>query len=224
MSYETEASSMPPLPALQTKGPLDESDPLEPVLEDDPKSFELVAPSGAAPNMFSLERRSVQLFSREHLETIFSDPTLLMKFTSYLSQHRQRSIPLLVYHLEALKAIKAIHYANAVSEALEPVDGFDFTEHPVKATVNSELEDQAEQAFMSMVREDLPAYIAHTWTQLVSVSIQKRITGTLAPHLREASEGLAETFCLTDPSRPDNPIVFASEGMQQLTIIFYSTI
>lgn len=37
--------------------------------------------------------------------------------------------------------------------------------------------------------------------------------GTLPPHLREASEGLAEVFCLTDPSRPDNPIVFASEGL-----------
>lgn len=27
------------------------------------------------------------------------------------------------------------------------------------------------------------------------------------------SEGLAETFCLTDPSRLENPIIFASEGM-----------
>lgn len=27
------------------------------------------------------------------------------------------------------------------------------------------------------------------------------------------SEGLAETFCLTDPSRRDNPIIFASDGM-----------
>lgn len=42
--------------------------------------------------------------------------------------------------------------------------------------------------------------------------VLKLYAGTLAPHLREASEGLAEVFCLTDPSRPDNPIVFASEG------------
>lgn len=26
------------------------------------------------------------------------------------------------------------------------------------------------------------------------------------------SEGLAETFCLSDPARHDNPILFASEG------------
>ena len=212
MSYETEASSMPPLPPLQAKGLPDEADLLEPVLEDDPKSYELLAPADMAPNVFSLEKRATQMFSRQHLQTIFSDPTLLMKFTSFLSQHRQQSVPLLIYYLDALKAIKAINYANAVSEALEPINGFEFTEHPARPTVNSVLEDKAEQAFMSMVRQDLPAYIAHTWIQLVSVSIQKRITGTLAPHLREASEGLAETFCLTDPSRPDNPIVFASEG------------
>ncbi|KAI9706208.1 MAG: hypothetical protein M1820_004969 [Bogoriella megaspora] len=216
-SYETEASSMYPLPALQTKGPPDESDLLEPVLEDDPKSFELLAPPDMAPNVFSLEHRAAQMFSRDHLQTIFADPTLLMKFTSFLSQQRQNSVSVLVYYLDALKALRAINYANAVAEALEPINGFEFTEHPARPTVNSILEDKAEQAFMSMVREDLPAYIAHTWIQLVSVSIQKRITGTLAPQLREASEGLAETFCLTDPSRPDNPIVFASEEFHRTT-------
>ncbi|KAL9077821.1 MAG: hypothetical protein Q9157_003247 [Trypethelium eluteriae] len=217
MSYETEASSMPPLPALQTKGPPDDADLLEPVAEDDPKSFELLAPPDIAPNVFSLEGRAIQMFSREHLESIFADPTLLMKFTSFLSQNRQQSVPLLIYYLDAIKAIRAINYANAVSEALEPINDFEFTEHPARPTVNSVLEDKAEKAFMHMVKQDLPAYIAHTWIQLVSVSIQKRITGTLAPHLREASEGLAETFCLTDPARPDNPIVFASEEFHRTT-------
>jgi hypothetical protein len=64
-----------------------------------------------------------------------------------------------------------------------------------------------------MVQNDLPAYITHVYIQTVSLSITRRIIGTLPPHLREASEGLAEVFCLTDPSRPDNPIVFASEGI-----------
>lgn len=41
--------------------------------------------------------------------------------------------------------------------------------------------------------------------------------GTLPPHLREQSEGLAEVFCLTDPSRSDNPIVFASEEFHRTT-------
>jgi hypothetical protein len=74
------------------------------------------------------------------------------------------------------------------------------------------LEEKANHAFDVLVRDDLPAFITHVFTQVVSVNISKRITGNLPPMLREASEGLAEVFCLTDPSRTDNPIIFASEG------------
>jgi hypothetical protein len=200
------------LPALQEKKDPESSGPLDPLTEDDPGSFDLLGPGAADTSSFSLEKRSVQLFSREHLQAIFSEPALLLKFTNFVSCHRQKSMPILLYYLDALKALRAISYANAISEGLEPIDGIDFTQHPARPTVNSVLEDKANQAFDLMVREDLPAYITYTFVQVVSISIQRRITGTLAPHLREASEGLAEVFCLTDPSRPDNPIVFASEG------------
>lgn len=215
MSYETAASSIASnsLPPLQAKGPPDEVNRLEPLLEDDPKSFDLIAPNEAQPGKgFDLENRSEQLFSRGHLEAIFADAASLLKFTSFLSAARPQSLPLLIYYLDALKAMRAINYANAVAEALEPLEGYDFTQHPARPTVNSVLEDKANQAFDVLVREDLPAYITHVFIQVVSISIQKRITGTLPPLLLEASEGLAEVFCLSDPSRPDNPIVFASEG------------
>ena len=159
-----------------------------------------------------LEKRAELLFSRDHLTEIFSDPNLLFKFTSFLSSARPKSMPLLVYYLDSLKAIKAVNYANAISEALEPLAGHEFTESPPRPTINAVLEEKASRAFDAMVRDDLPAYVASTYVQVVSVSIQRRITGTMAPHLRDASEGLAEVFCLTDPSRTDNPIIFASEG------------
>lgn len=38
--------------------------------------------------------------------------------------------------------------------------------------------------------------------------------------LYSLSEGLAETFCLTDPSKTDNPIVFASEGRDSIPDLF----
>jgi hypothetical protein len=125
---------------------------------------------------------------------------------------RPKSVPVLIYYLDALKAIRAINYANAVAEALEPLEGLEFTQNPPRSTVNAILEDKARQAFDILVREDLPAFITHIFIQVVSVSIQKRITGTLPPLLREASEGLAEVFCLSDPTRTDNPVIFASEG------------
>lgn len=94
------------LPPLQQKGfngyelaPLDEED-------IDPGSFDLVAPPQSGEE-YSLEKRSEQLFSREHLQIIFRDPSLLLKFTAFLSANRPASIPLLVYYLDSVKALKA---------------------------------------------------------------------------------------------------------------------
>ncbi|CAG8949435.1 hypothetical protein HYFRA_00005064 [Hymenoscyphus fraxineus] len=217
-SGQTNATSLPSLAPLQVKTVV-ENDQLDPLNDDelDPGSFDLVAPAEGDGQRYSLEARSEQLFSTEHLQVIFADPSLLLSFTAFMSSHRPASVPILVYYLDALKALKAIKYSNAIAEALDPIAGFDFTAQDSRPTVNPDLEVKASQAFQVMVREDLPAYITHTYIQTVSLSIQRRITGTLPTHLREASEGLAEVFCLTDPSRPDNPIVFASEEFHRTT-------
>ncbi|KAF4632343.1 hypothetical protein G7Y89_g5779 [Cudoniella acicularis] len=217
-SFQTNATSLPSLPPLQQKG-LDEHDQLEPLNEEDIDlgSFDLVAPLEDRHKQYSLETRSELLFSTEHLKIIFGDPSLLLQFTSFLSTHRAVSVPILIYYLDAIKALKAISYSNAIAEALEPIEGFDFTAKTPASTINGDLQQKAKQAFDVMVREGLPAYITFAYIQTVSLSIQRRITGTLPSHLREASEGLAEVFCLTDPSRPDNPIVFASEEFHRTT-------
>ncbi|KAL5403304.1 hypothetical protein PMIN03_009979 [Paraphaeosphaeria minitans] len=218
-SYDTQASSIAThqLGPLQTQGPLDDVDRLSPLLEDDPQSYELVAPTSNHSKGFDLETRSEQLFSREHLQAIFRDTPSLLRFTAFLSTARPNAVPVLIYYLDALKAMRAIQYANAVAEALEPIDGQEFTEHPPRSTLNAVLEDKAQQAFDILVRDELPAFITHVFIQHVSLSIQKRVTGNMPPMLREASEGLAEVFCVSDPSRSDNPIIFASEEFHRTT-------
>lgn len=211
-SYQTQATS---LPALQTNSASD-VDGLEPLAEEfEPGSFDLVVPAHGDSGLYSLERRSELLFSKEHLQVIFDDPALLQRFTTFLCSARPGSVPLLVYYLDALKALRAIRYANAVVEALEPLEGHEFTDEPTAPTLNESLAARADTAFEALAREDLPAYITHVWIQTVSLSIKRRITGTLPVHLRDMSEGLAEVFCLTDPSRHDNPIVLASEGIHR---------
>jgi hypothetical protein len=120
-----------------------------------------------------------------------------LKFTGFLSANRTSSIPILIYYLDAVKALKAINYSNAFAKALDPIEGMTFTSNTAKSTVNTDLEEKAKQVFDVLVREDLTAYITHTYIQTVSLSIQRKITGTLPVHLREASEGHAEVFCLT---------------------------
>jgi hypothetical protein len=213
------APSIYTLPPLQAPGPVeDEIDRLQPLMEDDPANFDLVAaPAEEVDETYRLDDHAEQLLSREHLEAIFADRKTLLKFTGFLTSHRPQSIPVLLFYMDALKAIRAIKYANSVSRALHPVSGLDFTSAPPQTTQNDDLQKKADQAFDLLVREDLPPYVTWTWITIVSTSIQRRITGTLAPHLREASEGLAEVFCLTDPSRKDNPIVFASEEFARTT-------
>jgi hypothetical protein len=216
-TYETQdtAATSLMLGPLQARERWDHLAPIEDK-DDDPASFDLVPPpTQDESGEYSLERRAGLLFSREHLTVIFSDPALLLKFTGFLSKYRPQSVQVLIYYLDALKALKAIAYSNAIADALEPLPGQAFTEANLHKTENKSLQEKADRAFDVLVREDLPAYITHVYIGVVAESITRRITGTLPPHLREASEGLAEVFCLTDPSRPDNPIIFASEGTYQ---------
>lgn len=208
-TYETKATST--LAAQHGKS-IDEVDTMESRPEDEATSYDLAPPLDEGQKLHTMETLSDILFSRQHLQTIFADPSSLLKFTAFLSTYRPRSVPILIYYLDAMKALKAINYANALAEALEPIAGYDFTVLPAKTTMNSVLEEKADQAFTVLVQEDLPAYITHIYVQVTHTSVVGRIMGTIALRPQDASDGLAEIFCLSDPSRPDNPIVFASEG------------
>ncbi|KAK2591194.1 hypothetical protein QQS21_011128 [Conoideocrella luteorostrata] len=206
------------LPALQVAQ--GDPDGLDPIAEDelDPGSFDLVMPveqTDSSTLKYKLEKRSELLFSNCHLQAIFDDSSQLHRFSNFLYRHRPASVPLLTYFLNALKALRAIEYSNAVLRQLCLLSDFEFTHEYYQAqhTANPELQDKANTAFDILAREDLPMYITHVWIQTVSVSIKHRIMGV--PN--SASEGLAEVFCLTDPSRHDNPIVFMSEEFNRTT-------
>ncbi len=175
--------------------------------------FDLAAPIKNGNDLHALESLSDLLFAGEHLRKIFSDPSSLLDFTSFLSACRPRSIPILMYHLDAAEALKAVNYAITIAESLEPIPEHEFTTAPAKTTMNLELELKAEKAFHVLVKEDLPPFVTQLYVQTVKSSMMRRIMGPAAPPSRDEPEGMLEVFCLTDPSRPDNPIVFASKGM-----------
>ncbi|KAJ0117678.1 hypothetical protein J7T55_001877 [Diaporthe amygdali] len=217
VSLHTDFSS--PLPALQTRGADELCDALEPLAEEDvePGSFDLVIPATNL-TVYNLERRSELLFSVDHLRLIFGDPIFLQRFLNFISIYRPQSLPLLRYYLEALKAIRALEWVNSVISGTLRLDGYDFAlKGPLEPTTNKSLLQKAEDACERLARDELPAYITHVWTEFVETSMRRRITGTLPAHLHDMSDGLAEVFCITDPSRPDNPIVFTSEEFHRMT-------
>lgn len=177
--------SLPPLQATIAEHP----EGLEPLEEEevDPGSFDLVSPETEEAALYSLEERSEFLFSSQHLRLIFNDFTLFQRFSSFMSAHRPKSVPLLVYYLDTVKALAAFKYANAISEALEPLDEYEFTRDTdgVPQTMNDRLERKADAAFELLAQEDLPAFITNVWMQFVETSIRRRIVGSMPAHLRE---------------------------------------
>lgn len=193
-SYQTRITtpSPPPvdstLPALQT-ATVEHSDGLEPLCEEEiePGSFDLVLPETEETPLYSLEERSEFLFSPDHLRIIFGDFTLYQRFATFMGTHRPKSIPLLVYYLDTVKALAAFKYANAISQAVEPLDAYEFTRDAtaVPEIVNDCLERKANAAFELLAQEDLPAFITNEWMQFVEVSIRRRIVGSMPAHLKE---------------------------------------
>lgn len=197
--------------------------PLSPIeeLEDDfhiprPESKPESIPTASAPqdpDTITLERRSQLLFSRQHLELILAHTELSSRFTSFLRTYRPDSVPLLVYLLDSVKALKAIRYAEAIIRGLEPVSGFEFTTEANGATMSWVIEDKADRALEILVKDDLPAFIAYIYVRTVDLALVSKVTRKEVPASRGLADGLAEVFVLSDPAQPDNPIVFASEGM-----------
>lgn len=219
-SLTTSATSL--LPALQIKDVAEED--LLPLQDEDldPGSFDIIAPTTHERGAYSLARRSELLFSDKHMAIILKDSRLLGQFTRFLATVRPASLALLTYYLDTEKAIRAIKFANSIAAGLSRLNDYGFTSSVAEDTVNRDLEAKHDAAFQSLVRDELPMFITHTWIRIVSLSVKQRIVGTLSATLRDASEGLAEVFCLTDPSRRDNPIILASKGMHDFFVSCFS--
>lgn len=186
------------------------------------ESFDLVAPikyhlptSLGRPDVAAA---AIRLLSTPHMEAIMADPVALQRFTLFIARSRPSSLPMLVYFLDATKALRAIGYANAIADALDPIPGHTFTHYQPRPTVNAVLEKKAQSALEVLTNEDLPAYVTDVLLGRVSNIVRQRITGSLtrspwSPVRPDEPESMAESFCLTDPSQPGNPVVFASEGV-----------
>ena len=186
------------------------------------EDYDLDAPVEVVEDCHSAETLSELLFSKAHLESIFAHPSLLLKFTTFLSVYRPDSISTLLYYLDARKALRAIAYANNIACKLDTLPGRAFSEGISRPMEFHPLEDKAEKAFEVLIEEDLPAYVTHLYIHAVKTNLSKPSTATVQPTVtvpasQGGPEGLAEVFCVTEPSRPDNPIVFVSEGFHWMT-------
>ncbi|KAF3042248.1 hypothetical protein E8E11_001773 [Didymella keratinophila] len=73
------------------------------------------------------------------------------------------------------------------------------------------------RALDELVAEALPAYVTFGVVDVVTELLNKEILGRNTPVMRELVRGLAEVYCLSDPTQEGNPIVFASEEFYNAT-------
>ena len=176
------------------------------------QDFSLNIPPPKEPRKL-LDNVAERLFSDDHLRIILRDPGQFLRFIAFVNRYRAQAAPVLTRFLETQKAIKAVEYANAIANTLGPVPGEHSNYTPVAAALlDGRFEARSRRAFENLVTEALPALITHTLVNVVTDVMVKEITGNTLPVMRDLVAGLNEVFCLTDPSVPDNPIVYASEG------------
>ncbi|KAJ5697004.1 hypothetical protein N7536_007416 [Penicillium majusculum] len=207
------------LPLLQQLNPNEGAPEFNPVSEEN-GSYDLIAPyDGGDLPLYKLERIADIMFSSEHMLTILNNPRYLARFRDFLLEERPRSMSTLTYYLNASKALKAIHYVNAlvrlsvdVPPPVVQTDG-----EAAGVTVNRVLEQRVIDGLLALTAEELPAFITSRCIAITSKIVEERVRGTLPMKFRGTSNALAEVFCLTDPSRPDNPIIFASEEFHRTT-------
>ena len=179
---------------------------------DHGQSFDL-APPPPKETTKTIDWLAERVFSEDHLRTIFRDPMQFKRFTAFLTRYKPYAVPILNRYLETQKAIKAVEYANAIADSISQLPSDHSSFIPCSAAIlDGRFEARSRRAFDSLVHDALPAWVTHSLVQVVTEVMVKEITGNSLPLMRNLIGGLSEVFCLSDPSLPDNPIVYASEG------------
>ncbi|KAF2463172.1 uncharacterized protein BDR25DRAFT_246288 [Lindgomyces ingoldianus] len=181
---------------------------------DESSSYDLAPPPPTRSNT-NAEGLAERLFSADHLHLILKDQTLSHRFTVFLNRYRPHSVPALVRYLESQKALTAIRYANTLADSISTRSRQSSTSSA--AVVDTKFENFSRRSIDELVSEALPAYITYRMVNVVTECLVKEITGSNTPLMQELIQGLAEVYCMTDPSLPDNPIVFASEEFYNTT-------
>ncbi|KAF3000126.1 hypothetical protein E8E13_004629 [Curvularia kusanoi] len=156
-----------------------------------------------------------RLFSVEHLDVILKDTAQLQRFTTFLMRYRAKCVPTLVRYLDSQKALMAIQYANALADQITQQPSW--PSKVTAATMDPQFEQLSQRTLDELVAEALPAYITFTIVDVVTELLNKEIVGKNTPVMRELVHGLAEVYCLSDPTQEGNPIVFASDEFYNTT-------
>jgi PAS domain S-box-containing protein len=180
------------------------------------QDFDLQPPNLA--NQVNATAISKKLFSLEHLQLILLDRTFCARFAGFLQKYTPEYAPILLRYQATQKAKAAVEYANAIAQKLPYISresaGEDLTP---AATFHDTFQSRSTSAESILIENALPAYLTHRFVTMVTECLVKEITRQNIPVMQDMIQNIAEVYCLTDPSLPDNPIIYASEEFYHTT-------
>ncbi|PMD55242.1 uncharacterized protein K444DRAFT_634083 [Hyaloscypha bicolor E] len=158
------------------------------------------APFKTKPDSTSSEGLFGLLYSEGNLNTLTNDPRLLAQSTSFLTKHRTVT----------LSIIKAVNYANAVAPSLQSKNA------SPAAELSPSFKPSSESIFQNLLDETLPAWITYFLTKTRIFCPTSEVISTSTSLIQDLVKGFSEVFSLTDPTKSDNPIIFASPEFYSL--------
>ncbi|KAL9638179.1 MAG: hypothetical protein Q9164_001714 [Protoblastenia rupestris] len=167
--------------------------------------------------LIPLDKLSGLLFSRQHLQFVLEDQNMSNEFKAFVHTHRPGSVPLLARYINLDKALKSITYAEAIMQGLEAVEGHPFTKEASRVAMPWVIQGQIDKALDFFLIDDFRAFIAHFYVKIAVSALADSVMGDQNQADSGMADGLAEVFVLSDPARPDNMIIYSSEGFQEMT-------
>ena len=204
-------------------------------------SYDLQAPplppGTAAATGALAEQLALKVLGPAHLARILTTPRPLSLFADFLAGRGDSAIGTLVRYLDAKKALKALAYSNAIAGALAVRnEALELRRDAAFAGLLEELAGYVTHSVVDVVSRLVARRITgaastgagHTSAANAAnanASLSGEFCGTADGEagadgggdgvVPAADDGLGECFCLTDPRRPDNPIIFMSEGFER---------
>ena len=175
---------------------------------DEQESYDLNPPPLSVSHK-NLETLAERFFSADHLDFILRDPSLGVRFTKFVETYKSQYVSTLRRYVDSRKAILAVQFGNAIAAQIPA--GSDRRSNAA-TSLDESFETSSRQAAEDLVEEVLPCYLTNRFVSMVTDTMVKEITGNNSPLMKQLVPSLAEVYCMTDPSLPDNPIIYASEG------------
>lgn len=156
------------------------------------------------------------LFSSQHLKLILAHQALGTKFRTFIAACRPGSVSVLDRYYRLTKALRSILYAESIIRGLETEDT-PMADHIGNVAIPWVIREQADRQLSKLASDDLRAFIADLYIRSSHDALSDQILRKQSPESPALTAGLAEAFVVSDPARPDNPIIFTSDEFHNMT-------